>query len=59
VHRDKPKSNAWLYWPVVALIRLVAALTPARKRTERWTEELASKEVLLGGNTLIVHAILS
>ena len=59
VHRDKPKSNAWLYWPVVALIRLVATLTPKQTRAERWTEELASKEVLLGGNTLIVHAVLS
>jgi ubiquinone/menaquinone biosynthesis C-methylase UbiE len=59
VYRDKPKSNAWLYWPVVLLIRLIARLTPARKRKERWTEELASDEVLLGGNTLIVHAILS
>jgi ubiquinone/menaquinone biosynthesis C-methylase UbiE len=58
VYRDKPKSNAWLYWPVVALIRLVAKLTPKQKRGERWTEELASKEVLLGGNTLIVHAVL-
>jgi len=59
VHRDKPKSNAWLYWPMVALIKLVAALTPEQKRAERWTDELASKEVLLGGNTLIVHAVLS
>ena len=59
LYRDKPKSNAWLYWPIVTLIRLIARLTPRQKRTERWTEELASKEVLLGGNTLIVHAILS
>jgi ubiquinone/menaquinone biosynthesis C-methylase UbiE len=59
VHRDKPKANAWLYWPIVLLIRLIARLTPAAKRRERWTEELASDEVLLGGNTLIVHAILS
>jgi SAM-dependent methyltransferase len=58
VHRDKPKTNAWLYWPLVALIKLVARLTPQEKRAERWTEELASKEVLLGGNTLIVHAVL-
>lgn len=58
LRRDKPKSNAWLYWPMVALIRLIAWLTPAKKRAERWTEELASKEVLLGGNTLIVHAML-
>src|SRR6267142_1650865 len=40
VHRDKPKSNAWLYWPIVLLIRLIARLTPAGKRSERWTEEL-------------------
>lgn len=59
VHRDQPKAHAWLYWPIVALIKLIARLTPERKREERWTEELASKEVLLGGNTLIVHAILS
>lgn len=59
LHRDKPKGNAWLYWPIVLLIRLIAKLTPARKRAERWTDELASDEVLLGGNTLIVHAVLS
>lgn len=58
VHRDKRKSNAWLYWPIVLLIRLIARLTPAAKRKERWTEELASDEVLLGGNTLIVQAVL-
>ena len=57
VHRDKPKSNLWAYYPLVALIRLVARLTPARKRRARWTEELQSKEILLGGNTLIVHAV--
>jgi SAM-dependent methyltransferase len=59
LHRDKPKAHAWLYWPVVALIRFVARLTPRPKRRERWTQELVSDEVLLGGNTLIVHAILS
>lgn len=59
VLRDKPKSNTWMYWPIVLLIRLIARLTPARKRSERWTEELASDEVLLGGNTLIVQARLS
>ena len=58
MHRDKPKANAWLYWPIVLLIRLIARLTPVKKRSERWTEELASDQVLLGGNTLIVHAVL-
>ncbi len=57
-YRDKPKANTWLYWPVVLLIRLIAKLTPADKRAKRWTEELVSDEVLLGGNTLIVHAVL-
>ena len=59
LHRDKPKAHAWLYWPIVLLIRLIAKLTPEGKRAERWTEELASDEVLLGGNTLIVHGILT
>jgi SAM-dependent methyltransferase len=55
--RDKPKKNLWVYWPLVALIRLLARLTPERKRRERWTSELQSDEVLLGGNTLIIHAV--
>lgn len=59
LYRDKPKSMLWLYWPVVALIRLVGSLTPKRQRRERWTDELQSDEVLMGGNTLIVHAVLN
>ena len=58
-HRDKAKGKAWLYWPVVGLIKLIAKLTPSQKRSERWTEELASNEVLLGGNTLILHAVMN
>ncbi|GEM_PF-108053 len=54
--RDKPKPNIWLYWPIVAVIRFLNLLTPEHKRRERWTLELASDEVLLGGNTLVVHA---
>jgi ubiquinone/menaquinone biosynthesis C-methylase UbiE len=57
LHRDKPKSHIWLYWPIVALIRVIGHLTSAQKRRERWTEELQSDEILLGGNTLIVHAV--
>jgi SAM-dependent methyltransferase len=55
-YRDKPKPNLWLYWPFVAAIRLFARLTPERKRRERWTTELASDAVLLGGNTLVLHS---
>lgn len=57
LYRDKPKAHLWLYWPVVAVIRLIGWLTPASKKRERWTNELMSDEVLLGGNTLIVHAV--
>src|SRR3989442_3858259 len=58
LHRDKPKARAWLYWPIVFVIRLIARLTPTTKRKERWTKELVSDEILQGGNTLIVHAVL-
>jgi SAM-dependent methyltransferase len=56
VHADKPKSNSWIYMPVVALIRIIGKLASANRRKERWTQELNSKEVLLGGNTLIFSA---
>jgi SAM-dependent methyltransferase len=56
-YRDKPKPNIWLYWPLVAAIRFFSRLTPQRKRRERWTDELASDAVLLGGNTLVLHAV--
>ena len=56
-YRDKPKPNLWLYWPLVAAIRFFVSLTPERKRRERWTTELASDAVLLGGNTLVLHAV--
>ncbi len=58
LYRDKPKSNQWLYWPLVALIRTVAGFTSKSKQRERWTTELISNEILLGGNTLIVQAVL-
>jgi SAM-dependent methyltransferase len=56
-YRDKPKPNIWLYGPLVAAIRFFAWLTPERKRRERWTAELASDAILLGGNTLVLHAV--
>lgn len=56
LYRDKPKRHQWAYWPAVALIRLLGRLTNERKRRERWTTALQSDEILLGGNTLIVHA---
>ncbi|MCU1264947.1 MAG: hypothetical protein JWM21_1265 [Acidobacteria bacterium] len=57
LHRDRPKAHQWLYWPIVAAIRAVAFFTPERKKEDRWTRALGSDEILLGGNTLIVHAL--
>lgn len=57
VCRDARKPRLWLYWPLTALVRMIARLTPAAKRRERWTDELQSPAVLTGGNTLIVHAV--
>jgi SAM-dependent methyltransferase len=58
VYRDRVKANQWLYFPVTCLIRLAAALTPEARQQDRWTKELSSDPVLLGGNTLIIHSIL-
>jgi 2-polyprenyl-3-methyl-5-hydroxy-6-metoxy-1,4-benzoquinol methylase len=59
IYRDRPKKLLWLYAPLVWLIRLIGRLTPAAKRRARWTADLQSDAILLGGNTLIVHAVKS
>ena len=56
---DKPKKNSWAFFPIVGLIKLAERFSSANKRKSRWTDELNSKEVLLGGNTLIFKAKLS
>ncbi len=53
---DKPKKNTWIYMPLAALIRLINRFNSEKKRKNRWTNELNSNEVLLGGNTLIFEA---
>lgn len=53
---DKPKKNSWAYLPLVGLIKLAARFSSEKKRKSRWTDELNSREVLLGGNTLIFEA---
>ncbi len=54
---DKPKRKSFLYLPLVWLIRFVGALSSSEKRAARWTRELNSAPVLLGGNTLIFKAV--
>lgn len=53
---DKPKKNSLLFLPIVWMIRLSSRFSSANKRKSRWTDELNSDEVLLGGNTLIFKA---
>lgn len=57
LHRDKPKKNSWAYFPIVALIRMLNGFQSRGRRRERWSAELQSDEVLLGGNTLVIHAV--
>jgi SAM-dependent methyltransferase len=56
LHMDRKKKNAWVFTPLVAAIRATSRLSSNQKRRERWTDELNSDEVLLGGNTLIFKA---
>jgi SAM-dependent methyltransferase len=56
IHKDRTKRLLWLYAPLVWLIRLIGWFTPADQRRERWTDQLQSDAILLGGNTLILHA---
>ena len=56
IYLDKPKNNSWAFLPIVGLIKLVSKFTSGEKRKSRWTDELNSNEVLLGGNTLIFKA---
>ena len=56
VYLDKPKKNSWAFLPIVWLIRLASRFESEKKRRSRWTDELNSDEVLLGGNTLIFKA---
>jgi SAM-dependent methyltransferase len=58
VFLDKPKSNSWAYFPITAAIKIASFFTPQKKREVRWADELNSREVLLGGNTLIFKAVL-
>ena len=55
-HIDKAKQNSWAFWPIVTAIRMLSSLSSGKKQKERWTKELNSNEVLLGGNTLIFSA---
>jgi len=56
VFLDKPKRNSWAFLPLAAIIRITSRFSSAQKRESRWSDELNSNEVLLGGNTLIFSA---
>lgn len=53
---DKPKKKSILLLPVALLIRLISGTRSTKSRQERWSDELNSREVLMGGNTLIFQA---
>jgi ubiquinone/menaquinone biosynthesis C-methylase UbiE len=56
VHLDKPKRNSFFLRPIVGVIRLISRFSSPAKQSARWSTELNSNEVLLGGNTLIFES---
>ncbi len=56
VFRDSRKRKQWLYYPLVWLIRLFGAMRSEEKKRERWTRELQSDAILMGGNSIVVMA---
>ena len=56
VYLDQTKNKSLILFPIVALIRLLELFNSEKKGRPRWTDELNSNEVLLGGNTLIFKA---
>ncbi len=57
VFRDKPKPRQWLYLPLAWVIRLVGSLRPTAEKEARWTRELQSDAILMGGNSIVVKAL--
>ncbi len=53
---DKPKPKMLLLSPVTALIKLYCWFWPKKAKERYWLKETLSKEILLGGNTLIIVA---
>ena len=56
VNVDAPKKGNRVFAPLVWAIRLASAFSSAERRRARWTNELNSKEIILGGNTVIFEA---
>jgi len=53
---DKPKPKMFFLFPVIACIKLYCLFWPKKAKERYWLKETLSKEILLGGNTLIVIA---
>lgn len=56
VHTDAQKGGSIAFAPLVWAIRGIGRLSSASRRSERWTDEMNSPNVLNGGNTLIFEA---
>jgi ubiquinone/menaquinone biosynthesis C-methylase UbiE len=56
VEKDKNKTNQNLLWPLALIIMLVSKLRNKRSRDIFSLKETNSRNVLMGGNTLIIKA---
>ena len=53
VLRDKVKNKQYFFLPLVLILKLAAALSPAKSRSRRRCDLTLKDEVIFGGNTLI------
>lgn len=53
---DKPKPKLVLLFPITALIKFYCWFWPKKAKERYWLKETLSKDIFLGGNTLIVVA---
>jgi hypothetical protein len=58
VDLSKRKNKQLLLWPLAALIMGVSALRGESGRRKYWLDATNSPAVLMGGNTLIITAIV-
>lgn len=56
VNPDAPKKSNWRFRPIIWTIRAASVFSSAKRRKQRWTNELNSEAVLAGGNTVLFEA---
>ncbi len=54
LEKDRPKPRMVLLWPLAWVLRLYGRVASRKRRKDYRLDETLSKEILMGGNTLII-----